>query len=353
MTAGGLRRVARRLWPSRRSGRAALLGLVVVLPLLAVALHTGWGRAPEPWQQSTGWDRIDPALRPAAPRSRFVLGGQGASATGEPDGTGETIDLHWLGHSGFLLEWRGVRLLLDPNTSDHCTIAPRLMEPAVDVGALGPIDAVLVSHAHYDHLDLPTLAAVRDLRMIVVPAGSEEYVADLAPARGREGAEIIGLEEGISAAVGPLTVTAVHARHNGNRHHPLASRHLAVGYVIHAGGESVYFAGDTGDGSHLDAIGAELHPRLAILPIGAFSPPVPIGLYHLSPEQAVSAGRRLGAEVVVPCHFGTFVLALDRATTALPRFARAANAAGLAWAMPELLTEETWAPTVADRWRRP
>lgn len=337
MTAGAFRTVARRLLPTRRPGRVTALGLTLALPAVAVALHTGWLRAPAPWQRATGWDRIDPALRPAAPRSRFALG------------AGETVDLHWLGHSGFLLEWRGVRLLLDPNTSDRCTVAPRLLEAAPDVAELGPVDAVLLSHAHYDHMDLPTLAAVRDLKTIVVPSGSEQYVAELGPARGRGGPEVVGLDEGVSAAVGPLTVTAVHARHNGNRHHPLASRHLAVGYVIHAGGESVYFAGDTGDGPHFEAIGAGYHPRLAILPIGAFSPPVPIGLYHLSPEQAVSAGKRLGAEVVVPCHFGTFVLALDRATTALPRFARAADAAGLPWAMPELLTGPASAPLVAHR----
>lgn len=351
MRPGVVGTLARRLLPARRSGRVSLLGLTLALPALAVALHTGWGRAPAPWRQATGWNRIDPALRPAAPRSRFELG---PSATGTGGGA-ETVELHWLGHSGFLLEWRGVRLLLDPNTSDRCSVAPRLLEPAVDLGTLGPVDAALLSHAHYDHMDLPTLAAVRDLGMVIVPAGSEEYVAELrTDATGADDPEVIGLDEGISAAVGPLTVTAVHARHNGNRHHPLASRHLAVGYVIRAGGESVYFAGDTGEGPHFEAIGDELHPRLAILPIGAFSPAVPIGLYHLSPEQAVSAARRLGAEMVVPCHFGTFVLALDRATTALPRFARAADAAGLAWAMPDLLTDRTAAqPVLATKQGQP
>jgi len=318
-----------------------------------------------PWQRATGWDRIEPALRPGPPRCRFDLGAPGQA---------EEVELHWLGHSGFLLGWRGVRLLIDPNTRARCTISPRLLEPAADPATFGRIDAALITHGHYDHLDLPTLAAVPALGEIVLPAGSEEYVAPLSD----EGLPVTGLvpDRGLDPAadarataagarsapsrhrIGTLEVVAVPAAHNGNRHHPLASRRLAVGFVIRTGDTALYVAGDTGAGrgfSHFTTLGARFRPRLAILPIGAFSPPVPIGRVHLSPEQAVTAARALSqapaggrTPLVVPCHFGTFVLALDRVTTALPRFARAARRAGVEWAMPRLLAPAGRLPDPTD-----
>jgi L-ascorbate metabolism protein UlaG (beta-lactamase superfamily) len=335
----------------RRSVTLVLAGSAGLAALASlVALHVGRGTPAAPWEEATGWNRIAPALRPGEPRSRIVLSPR------EPGGAGESVELRWLGHSGFLLGWHGRRLLLDPDTSDRCSIAPRRLEPSAGPAELaercGPVDAVLLSHAHYDHMDLPTLRSLARTRSgvgtLVVPAGSEGYVSGVGS--GEPGSvgrpRIVGLQEDASLDFGPITVTAVAARHNGGRHHPLASRHLAVGYVIRAGDTALYYAGDTGYGPHLAAIGAAHHPRLAILPIGSFSPAWPIGRYHLSPEEAVVAARDLGVDRVVPCHFGTFVLALDGPSTALPRFARAAHRAGIDWVMPELLT-----PAVSRRSR--
>jgi L-ascorbate metabolism protein UlaG (beta-lactamase superfamily) len=107
-----------------------------------------------------------------------------------------------------------------------------------------------------------------------------------------------------------------------------------VGWVVRAGGVALFFAGDSGLGSHFQTIGNRYRPQLAILPIGAYAPAWPLRRYHLSPEDAVEAAARLGVELVIPAHFGTFRLALDRPDDALPRFARAAQERGLRWAMP-------------------
>lgn len=304
---------------SRR--RAAIPGALLAAGAL-LALHVGWLRRGRPWPEATGWDRI-----PGAPRPRRTL----------DLGDGAPLTLDWLGHSGFRLEWHGVRLLLDPHLSERVTISPRLMERPIAAAELGAVDAALVSHAHRDHLDPATLAAIPGIGLLLLPRGSEGY---LDPNPGSVD-RVLGLAPGESVKVGPLEITAVPVFHHGNRNHPLASAKLAVGWVIRQGDVAIYFAGDTGSRAPFAEIGARFRPRLAILPIGSYAPAWPIGRVHLSPEQAVEAARALGAPLVVPCHFGTFTLSLDREGEALPRFAAAAAAAGLDWAMPELLRPAT------------
>jgi L-ascorbate metabolism protein UlaG (beta-lactamase superfamily) len=231
-----------------------------------------------------------------------------------------------------LIEWGGRRILLDPNTSDHVLVVRRVLERPIAADALGAVDAVLISHAHFDHLDLATLGAIPHIGTLVVPRGAEPYVAGLTVAT-----RVAGLDPDEHLAIGDLEIVAVPAVHGGNRFHPLASRQQAVGYIIRLGSTAIYFAGDTGFLNDFIGIGAAYHPLLAILPIGGYAPAWPIGRVHLSPEQAATAADRLGASVIIPCHFGTFAVALDRPATALPRFARAAHEHGIRWIMPRLL----------------
>jgi N-acyl-phosphatidylethanolamine-hydrolysing phospholipase D len=317
-----------------RLARAGGLALAVAAAF-GSARGLGWLTAPSDWAEATGWSRIPPSQRPAPAPLR-------------PDSE-EAPELRWLGHSGFALSWHGTRLLLDPNTSDRCTVARRVLEPAVRPGDIGEVDAALISHAHFDHLDLPTLAALSELRSVVVPAGSEDLVASLA----RRGVEVIGIRPGQRVRVGGLEVEAVAAAHHGGRLHPLRSRRLAVGYVVRAGSTAVYYAGDTGWRAPFAEIGRAHHPSIALLPIGSYAPAWPIGRQHLSPEQAAQAARELGVDLVIPCHFGTFRLALDRPDAALPRFAAAAQRLGVRWVMPELWTgREDAKQEVADAWTK-
>jgi L-ascorbate metabolism protein UlaG (beta-lactamase superfamily) len=301
----------------RRKGLSAL----AVLALLGAALgkHLGWFRAPVRWEQATGWDRLDGSEIPAATLGAAL--GPDAPAIG------------WLGHSGFRIVWGGTTVLLDPNTSAWCTVSRRLLEAAVDPAALGPVDAVLISHAHFDHLDLPTLRSLGRVGVVLLPAGDEELVAGA----GVTAEDVRPLRAGARARVGDLEITAVRAAHSGSRLHPFRARTAALGYVIRRGAGAIYYSGDTGFSLDFAEIGREHRPQVAILPIGAFAPRVPMRFYHLSPEEAVEAGRLLGADLVIPCHFGTFALSLDSPDSALPRFARAAAAHGLLWTMPRLL----------------
>ncbi|MEZ5330971.1 MAG: MBL fold metallo-hydrolase [Thermoanaerobaculia bacterium] len=298
--------------------RRLLLAAAVGCAALSVPL--GWWTAERPWEIATGWESVPTSDRPVP---------------GDPwKGTALAPDpprLLWLGHSGFLVEWKGKRLLLDPNLSRRCSVVRRTLEIPVGPADLGPIDAVLVSHAHYDHLDLPTLRGLERVRSLLVPEGAEGYVEGVIP-----GARVVALGPGETWRLGDLDVVAVPAFHHGNRHHPFASRRLAVGYVLRAAEGALYFAGDTGARNDFTVLAREYAPVAAILPIGSFEPSFPIGRVHLSPEQAAEAAVTLGASVVVPCHFGTFRLAWDAPDEALPRFAKAASARGVRWVMPRL-----------------
>jgi L-ascorbate metabolism protein UlaG (beta-lactamase superfamily) len=275
-----------------------------------LAVHLGWFTPRRSWELASGWAAIPPDQRPPTT----------GPAPGEPRPS-------WLGHAGLLLEWGDIRLAVDPNLSLTCTVAKRTCPPPVTPAELGPLDVVLLSHAHRDHLDLPTLTSLAPPRVIIVPQGGSRYL----PAALRAASQVVELAPGAQFRYSTLDIVAVPARHNGSRYHPFRSQALAAGYVLRDGTRTWYVAGDTGWGPHLQTIAATYQPDVAVLPIGAFAPRLPLKFYHLSPEDAVAAVPVLGVHTVYPIHFGTFTLSLDQAGTALPRFARAAAAAGVNW----------------------
>jgi L-ascorbate metabolism protein UlaG (beta-lactamase superfamily) len=206
----------------------------------------------------------------------------------------------WVGHSTVLVELDGVRLLTDPVLRGRLAHLRRVGGRA-EPGALRDLDAALVSHLHYDHLDLPSLERLGRSVHVVVPAGGGRLL------RKRGFGSVEELQVGDEAHVGPVTIRATHAEHEGRRS-PFGAAAPAVGYLV-AGSARVYFAGDT---DLFDAMSA-LAPGLdvALLPVAGWGPRLPAG--HLGPREAAQALALLRPRVAVPIHWGTYRrIGLDR-----------------------------------------
>jgi L-ascorbate metabolism protein UlaG (beta-lactamase superfamily) len=210
----------------------------------------------------------------------------------QPRDGGPRGSLTYVGHATLLVDLDGVRLLTDPVLRRVVTHLRR--RAPVDPGALRDIDAILVSHAHYDHLDIASLRRVGSDVPVVVPRGVGGVLR-------RSGfRRVTELPVGDELEVGALSVRAVPADHDGRR--PPFTRHAeAVGYVV-TGTNSVYFAGDTGlfDGM------VDLAPvDLALIPVWGWGPDLGRGK-HLDPERAAEAVAMIHPRVAVPIHWGTY-----------------------------------------------
>jgi L-ascorbate metabolism protein UlaG (beta-lactamase superfamily) len=214
-------------------------------------------------------------------------------------------------HSTVLLQQRGVNILTDPIWSERASplswIGPRRRrEPGVSWEALPPIDAVLLSHNHYDHLDLPALRrlAARGDSTFIVPArvGRLLRAQNIGPAH--------ELDWGESLSLPGFTIHCVPALHFSGRGVFDRNATLWCGYLIECHGRLVYFAGDTAFGRHFAQIRERFgSPRLALLPIGAYAPRWFMSPVHMAPDEAAKAHQILAAEASIAIHHGTFQLA--------------------------------------------
>jgi len=185
---------------------------------------------------------------------------------------------------------------------------------------LPDIDLVLISHNHYDHLDLPTLRrlAARGSSTFIAPAGVGKLL------RSARIGPVHELDWGEEWTNGATTVSAVPALHFSGRGLSDRNKTLWCGYVIDSPDGVVYFAADTAFGDHFAQIRANFgSPRLALLPIGAYKPRWFMSSVHMSPEEAIEAHRIVGATRSIAIHHGTFQLADDGIDTAKKEFMRA------------------------------
>lgn len=202
-------------------------------------------------------------------------------------------NLTYVGHATVLIEMDGVRLLTDPLLRNRVG-AIRRRSTAVEPSMFENIDAVLISHLHLDHLDLPSLRMLDRSVCLVAPAGT----ADVLYGEGFDNIEEVRIAD--STRIGPLKITATYAHHPGGRY-PFGPAADSVGYLI-KGRSSVYFAGDTDIFPEMANLEPELD--LALLPVWGWGPRIHGG--HLTPRSAAESLSLLRPRMAVPIHWGTF-----------------------------------------------
>ena len=235
----------------------------------------------------------------------------------------------FIGHSTFLIRVAGTTILTDPVFSERCSPVSwagpkRARAPGRAFAELPKIDLLLVSHNHYDHMDLPSLRAIRgrDNPQVVTPLGNAHHLAKA----GLQNVDELDWWQAATPAEG-IRVTATPARHFSARSLRDRNHSLWSGFMVEAGPHRIVFAGDSGAGRHWAEIGQRLgSPDLAFIPIGAYEPRSIMAPVHMNPSEAVAAHRALGSVRSVGMHFGTFQLT-DEPIDAPPADLAAARAA--------------------------
>jgi L-ascorbate metabolism protein UlaG (beta-lactamase superfamily) len=280
----------------------------------------------------------------------------------------------FIGHSSFLIQTADKALLIDPVFAMRLIVLRRQRRPGLRIADLPQIHAVLLTHAHMDHLNRPSLRAItREMRrrglaapIAIVPNGVQDLVQGLGFARIEtlEWWQSVQLEKTpplrdtkphfiddgprtLPKSPGDITITATPARHWGARMFNDTHRGFG-GYVIaSSNGPAIYHSGDTAYFSGFAEIGRRLRPAIALLPIGAYFPDSYRSV-HTSPEEALRAFIELKADVMIPMHYGTFRLGREPMSEPLPRLLQAASRAGLSDSIEPLAEGENWTSAAAQ-----
>ncbi len=226
---------------------------------------------------------------------------------------GDAIRLTMIGHVSVLVQTAGINILTDPvwsvRASPSQSVGPkRVRAPGIALDALPPIDLVLVSHNHYDHLDTATLSALveRFDPLIVTPLGNGTIIRKAAPA-----ARIAEIDWDETIQHGPLTIEAEPVNHWSARWSNDRNEALWAGMTVHAPSRRIFFNGDSGfaDGWWVDRLMAK-HGRIdvSLCPIGAYAPRWFMIDAHMDPDEAVEVYKRLGGPATLGFHWGVFQL---------------------------------------------
>lgn len=220
----------------------------------------------------------------------------------------------YINHSTFLIQTDGLNIITDPVYSER--VSPfsfagpkRMRPPGIHFEDLPKLDVVIISHNHYDHLDINTLKQIKNTYnpLFITPLGVDLYLH----------------KNGISNTASlnwwqkhkvdnNISISAVEAQHFSSRGLFDRDKTLWAGYVIESNNGNIYFAGDTGYNDFFKKIGEEYAPiKTALIPIGAYIPRWFMGPVHVDPKQALQIHKEVGAELSIGMHFGTFPLADD------------------------------------------
>jgi len=304
----------------RREGQAGVTGSPE-----HQAHHAPDGSFRNPWPDSEprGWTDVLKWMRERRGRPRVPTPSRGSFAVSPPAISyprGEDTDFTatWIGHSTVLLQFGGINVLTDPVFSQRAFpvqwLGPRrVMDPALSIDALPPLDVVLLSHSHYDHLDKPAvrrIARAHPRAQWIVPLGLAGYV------RAWGAREIVELDWWQQTTIDGLAVSATPARHFSARRLGDRNKSLWCGFALERHGHRAYFAGDTAYHPEFAEIGARCGPfDFAMIPIGAYDPRWFMHVVHVDPEEAVQiyqdlASPHVGAPLplMLGIHWGTFRL---------------------------------------------
>jgi len=248
---------------------------------------------------------------------------------------GQDLRLSYVGHATFLIQIGGLNILTDPFWSERASplrwAGPkRVVEPGIRFSDLPPIDTALVSHNHYDHMDLPTLHHLHDQHgsRIVSPLGNAVLIGGKSrriPVDELDWGQSLALSENVRVHCEP-------AQHWSRRRMKDRNRALWCAYVIEGPAGRVYFAGDTGygEGEHFRHSGQRFGGfRVALLPIGAYAPRWMMEFSHMNPEEAVLAHHDLQAETSIAMHHATIQLTDEPIHEPVERLTEARETHGL------------------------
>lgn len=246
-------------------------------------------------------DKLRGRRRSSAPRVEVPSVTPDLGILSRPPTAGEGVRLTWLGHATWLIQVAGTSLLVDPVLGERISgFIRRNVAPGLRVEQLPKIDGCLVSHNHYDHLDLPTL------KQVGAPVWAGQGTAQLLRAAGLQAFELGWWQ---AASIGTTRVHFVPSQHWSRRGLFDVNDMLWGGFVVEGDDTRVYHSGDTAYFAGFADIGRRF-PTLsaAMLPIGAYDPPWFMESQHMNPEQAVQAFLDLGAGDFLAMHWGTFKL---------------------------------------------
>lgn len=220
------------------------------------------------------------------------------------------IQVTWLGHATFLIQYKGKNILTDPVFSERVSpvsfIGPKRYAPSpMKIDELPPIDAVVISHAHYDHMDKKSLQQLGSDTHYFVPLGIKPWLIK----NGINADAVTELDWWEHMDFEKMKFTLTPARHFANRSLLDLNETLWGGWMIEHGGKKIYFAGDTGYSPLFREIGRRYGPiDLSFIPIGAYEPYMPTRTVHIVPRQSVQIHRDVESKQSIAMHWGTFKL---------------------------------------------
>ena len=326
--------------------RRRLLSLAVTAAALACTAQRGWAQEVDPGSFGrtirlvrNWWDRInrepDEGDREAMDITRFVSPERPAPRSWSNGG----ITVSWIGHSTFLINLEGTTILTDPVFSDKVGVSilglatmglRRYVPPALRIKDLPPLDLILVSHAHMDHYDIPSLRKLpRDVPMILA-RDTTEFIEGLRHTKLQE------LDWGQTAEVKGVRIEAMPVKHWGRRY-PWDQDRGYNGLLLTKEKRSLLFGGDTAYTERLPAATNGRPLDVAILPIGGYNPYI---ANHASPEQAWDLFHEMGARYLIPMHWRTFRMSRERPLEPYERLSTAVNGSARRVALHTI--GETW-----------